>query len=361
MKTPIKDKPRYRRVSLAIWSDQRFRALSAPGPSAQHLWLWFLTGPSTQILPGVIRSGMAGIAETLRWPLPATRRCWDEIAAQGMAQADWDVLLIWLPKAIEHNQPESPNVVTSWRNAFNELPECAMRLRIEQHIVQLLEDMGASWVDAWHGAPDDPAYEARVRRWLRKNPEMRAAIKARDGDRCRYCGSLVSWVDRRGPHAGTYDHVAPKGPSDLSNIVTACRSCNSKKGRQTSAQAGMVPLPALGPGLDLGPNPDTEPGPTWNQDQEQEQEIETPPSPPVPGGRPFTRLELTQAKEDLAAYRDAQPRYVAPVHREAGREYPEPRRCPHEPQCDDAAVCLALFAQDRRDRVALRLAERTAS
>ena len=81
--------------------------------------------------------------------------------------------------------------------------------------------------------------------------------------------------------------------------------------------------------------------------------------PPIPpsgeGGLKFTRDELKDAKGDLDAYRASQPRYVAPSQREPGREYPEPRLCPHEPQCDEQAVCLALFAKARRERVALRL------
>lgn len=85
---------------------------------------------------------------------------------------------------------------------------------------------------------------------------------------------------------------------------------------------------------------------------------EEPPLPPSGEGGRFTRAELRQAEDDLADYRAGQPRYVAPVHREPGREYPEARRCPHEPQCDDKAVCLALFALARRARVASAITER---
>lgn len=90
-------------------------------------------------------------------------------------------------------------------------------------------------------------------------------------------------------------------------------------------------------------------------------EVQEPPKPPSAEGGRLTRAERSRAEQDLVAYAASQPRYVAPVHREAGRDYPEPRQCPHEPQCDDREVCLALFAADRRDRVARRLAERTAS
>lgn len=95
----------------------------------------------------------------------------------------------------------------------------------------------------------------------------------------------------------------------------------------------------------------------------QPQPVQEPPKPPSGEGGRLTRAERTLAEQDLAAYVASQPRYVAPVHREPGREYAEPRRCPHEPQCDEREVCLTRFGLARRVRVAeaLQLAGRTAS
>lgn len=93
-------------------------------------------------------------------------------------------------------------------------------------------------------------------------------IRRRDGDYCRYCGSEVNWADRRGPQGGTYDHVDPDGPELVTNIVVACRSCNSRKGNRSLAHIktlGMCLKPAPAgsrrdhdvAGLDRGqkPNP----------------------------------------------------------------------------------------------------------
>ena len=49
-------------------------------------------------------------------------------------------------------------------------------------------------------------------------------IKARDNHTCVYCGSNANL---------TIDHVRPRskgGPTNSSNCVTACRSCNLAKG-----------------------------------------------------------------------------------------------------------------------------------
>ncbi len=52
----------------------------------------------------------------------------------------------------------------------------------------------------------------------------RENIKARDGNKCVYCGDTENL---------TIDHVRPRskgGGTTASNCVTACRACNSLKG-----------------------------------------------------------------------------------------------------------------------------------
>ncbi len=90
-----------------------------------------------------------------------------------------------------------------------------------------------------------------ARQEVARNPQLRAAIRARDGDACRYCGTPVEWHNRRGPTGGTYDHVIPNGGTTIANLVVCCRGCNSRKGRRTPEQAGMAlrPVPnGDGPG-----------------------------------------------------------------------------------------------------------------
>lgn len=84
---------------------------------------------------------------------------------------------------------------------------------------------------------------AAARQDVARNPELRDAVKDRDGDRCRYCGLIVEWSNRRGSSGGTYDHVIPNGGTNLDNLVVCCRGCNAKKGRRTPEQAGMRLLP----------------------------------------------------------------------------------------------------------------------
>jgi 5-methylcytosine-specific restriction endonuclease McrA len=62
----------------------------------------------------------------------------------------------------------------------------------------------------------------------------RRAVLRRDGYTCQYCGVLTV--------RPTLDHVVPRrlgGGATWTNLVTACRDCNERKGGRTPEQAGM--------------------------------------------------------------------------------------------------------------------------
>jgi hypothetical protein len=114
----------YRRVEVCMWSDKKFRRLSPLPPSGQSLWMYLLTGPQTCQIPGLFRSGHAAIAEELCWELPDFEKAFKEILSEGMVKDSPKDRLIWLPNAVRHNPPASPNVIRSWASALDILPEC---------------------------------------------------------------------------------------------------------------------------------------------------------------------------------------------------------------------------------------------
>lgn len=70
----------------------------------------------------------------------------------------------------------------------------------------------------------------------------RKNLFTRDNFTCQYCGNIYDANNL------TYDHVVPKSqwdygscgtPTNWTNIVTACLSCNRKKGSRTPKQANM--------------------------------------------------------------------------------------------------------------------------
>jgi hypothetical protein len=84
---------------------------------------------------------------------------------------------------------------------------------------------------------------AKAKRKERDDPQLKAAVRRRDGDRCRYCGIRVNWADKKSPHRPVLDHVDPALAKGADNLVVACKSCNSKKGHRTPEQADMPLLP----------------------------------------------------------------------------------------------------------------------
>jgi 5-methylcytosine-specific restriction endonuclease McrA len=64
----------------------------------------------------------------------------------------------------------------------------------------------------------------------------KTVVFTRDDFTCQYCGVRV------GMRSGTRDHVFPRsrgGGDTLSNVVTACQACNSRKEDRTPDEAGM--------------------------------------------------------------------------------------------------------------------------
>ena len=76
-----------------------------------------------------------------------------------------------------------------------------------------------------------------------KDRELTEAVRRRDRDLCRYCGTKANFFDRRGGSGLVFDHIDPKVANGAANLVCACRSCNSRKGNRTPEAAGMRLLP----------------------------------------------------------------------------------------------------------------------
>ncbi len=104
-----------------------------------------------------------------------------------------------------------------------------------------------------------------------KDPGLKAAVRARDGDHCRYCATEVNWADHRSGRGGTFDHVDPNLAAGAANLVVACRACNAKKKDRTPDQSGMRLRPPpghpanqthAGPVIEPGSDPGSDPNRT---------------------------------------------------------------------------------------------------
>jgi len=117
-----------------MWNDEKFRRLSAPPPNGQTLWQRLLTGPELGPVPGLFQAWEAGLAQALGWPLEAFQEAFWEVSREGLAKADWEAGLVWVPRAVKHNEPQSPNVVRGWAKEWKELPECALKDQAFSHL-----------------------------------------------------------------------------------------------------------------------------------------------------------------------------------------------------------------------------------
>lgn len=140
-----------------MWNDARFRALSAPPPNGQTLFQRLLSGPELTNIPGVFTAGELALSEALGWDVEGFRKAFGEVFREGLAKADWKARLVWIPKAIAFNRPESPNVVRSWRQAWDEVPECALKTEAYHALKAFCEGMGEGFAKAFGEACPEPS------------------------------------------------------------------------------------------------------------------------------------------------------------------------------------------------------------
>jgi hypothetical protein len=140
---------RHRKIDLRMHGDEKYRRLSPCPPCGQALWWHLLAGRHTGIIPGLSVIGETAFAEQLRWSLKAFRDAFREVIGEGMAKADWDAHVVWVPNAIKYNPPASANVVKSWGPAWDETPECPLKVEAYETIKAFLEGFGKGFPEAF--------------------------------------------------------------------------------------------------------------------------------------------------------------------------------------------------------------------
>ena len=103
-------------------------------------------------MPGCFQAWDAGLARALGWPLEGTHACFEEIVAQGMTKADWDMGFIWVPNAVKHNTPGNPNIVNGWKKTWIELPECSLKTEAGHTLKSFLRSVNPKLAEAFGNA-----------------------------------------------------------------------------------------------------------------------------------------------------------------------------------------------------------------
>lgn len=128
---------RFRKVAPRIWNDEKFRGLSIPG---KLVFMYLLSSPAMTSL-GAMRHTIPGMADEMGIELEVFRKAFAEASGRGMVRHDFGASFVWLPNFMKYNGPESANVVKSWGNSLDLLPECELRVQLIQHVKAISETL----------------------------------------------------------------------------------------------------------------------------------------------------------------------------------------------------------------------------
>ena len=160
----------WRPVETAIHTDQDFQALPRQEPNPRSLFMYLLTSPHHTPLPGLIVARPAVVADDLRWSVAELQAQLGELEAGGFVMADLAAGLIVLSRSMfsrrgearETVKPYNPNVVKSWGTAFNEVPDCNLKVEYFQQLKPFVEGFGESFGEAFAESFTEP--------FVRRNP-----------------------------------------------------------------------------------------------------------------------------------------------------------------------------------------------
>jgi hypothetical protein len=126
----------YRKIDTRIWNDEKFNRLSEQG---KYLFLFLLTHPHLTAL-GAMRASFGGLSDELKWSRKHFENVFLELSTENFISFDEKNNFFLFKNFIKYNKPESPNVVKSWENAIDLLPECELRNQLIQQVANYISE-----------------------------------------------------------------------------------------------------------------------------------------------------------------------------------------------------------------------------
>jgi hypothetical protein len=147
---------RYRTVRLGLCD---YFAKCGLSRDAQLLAFNLIACRLARSVPGVVPIGRSGLAELLRssgWDPEAVANALAECERAGQVLYDEAGPLMFIPVALEDDQPRNPNVLTSWSRDLSELPDVPLVAEIRRAIAGFLSgDLASAWEALCHdGSPN---------------------------------------------------------------------------------------------------------------------------------------------------------------------------------------------------------------
>ena len=135
---------RYRKIDTRIWNDEKFNGLSDDG---KLVFFLLLTHPHLTSV-GAMRASLPGLAGELHWSMERLKQAFAEGLLKQMIRYNEAASFIWLPQFLKYNQPESPNVVRSWEQALDYLPECTLKNELTSQLKCFVESLSPAFREA---------------------------------------------------------------------------------------------------------------------------------------------------------------------------------------------------------------------
>jgi hypothetical protein len=135
---------RYRKIDVRVWNDAKFRGMSDRGKLA---FFFMLTHPNMTSL-GAMRATINGLSAEIGWGEKAFREAFQESSERGMCIVDETACFLWLPNFLKYNGPESPNVVRSWADCIDLLPECTLKDQLLFRVKGFTEGLSEAFTKA---------------------------------------------------------------------------------------------------------------------------------------------------------------------------------------------------------------------
>lgn len=313
----------YSKVVRDLWGDDKFVALTAMRPSGQALWMYLLTGPHGNVIPGLFVSmGIGTLADRLKWPTKDVQKHWTEIATQKMAKADWNAGVIWLPNGFRHNEPANPNVVTNWRNV--PLPQGAL-------VIEALKSL-------------------RAKLWTLEIERMQKAVRKQEDPR-RSLGWVQSFdqVFAKKFEAATMPRLPLDFPAALIEWLPEGFGEPIKEGLGEGFLEGLGEESAKGVGGTLPPRVEGVQEQEQDQDQEQDPNTSTPLAP-LAGGNAQSSPRKAKAKTPApkASITRRERKAAEDVIDEFGCPHAHPEAKPAVPECPTREECIGRIVGENR-------------
>lgn len=141
---------RYVAIPVRTWNLFEAAELKL-APSAAALYLRLATAPEGTRIPGVIRIGLAALAENLGWTQAQVKRLAAELTAQNLVQVDYANRLFVLPALLREpcSRPNSTSSAAVYGRELADLPRCELLDLVDQVLRESLSAMSPAILDSY--------------------------------------------------------------------------------------------------------------------------------------------------------------------------------------------------------------------